>query len=66
MSGCVRATVVDAFSHDFRVSVIEDCVIDRSPELIERNLFDVNAKYSDAVRLDEVLAYLAGVQPASV
>lgn len=66
MSGCVRATVVDAFSHDFRVSVIEDCVIDRSPELIERNLFDVNAKYSDAVRLDEVLAYLAGVQSASV
>ncbi|MCW2581024.1 MAG: hypothetical protein JWR82_2625, partial [Blastococcus sp.] len=53
-------------SHDFRVSVIEDCVIDRSPELIERNLFDVNAKYSDAVRLDEVLAYLAGVQSSSV
>jgi maleamate amidohydrolase len=65
MSGCVRATAVDAFSNDFRVSVIEDCVIDRSPELIERNLFDVNAKYCDAVRLDEVLDYLANVRTVS-
>jgi maleamate amidohydrolase len=59
MSGCVRATAVDGFSHDYRVSIVEECVIDRSPELVERNLFDVNAKYVDAITLEEALQYLA-------
>jgi maleamate amidohydrolase len=31
-SGCVRATVVDAMQHNFRVVVIEDCVGDRALE----------------------------------
>ena len=30
-SGCVRAGVTDAFNHNFRVTVIEDCCGDRSP-----------------------------------
>jgi nicotinamidase-related amidase len=59
MSGCVRATVVDAFSHDYRVSVVSECVVDRSAQLVERNLFDVDAKYADAISLDEALTYLA-------
>lgn len=59
MSGCVRATVVDAFSLDYRVMVVRECVVDRTEELIERNLFDVDAKYADAVTLAEVEAYLA-------
>ncbi len=58
MSGCVRATVVDAFSHDYRVSVIRECVIDRSESLVTRNLFDVAAKYADDVGLDEAISYL--------
>jgi len=28
-SGCIRASVVDAFSYGFRVAVIEDCTFDR-------------------------------------
>lgn len=61
MSGCVRATVLDAFSHDYRTMVVRECVVDRTLELIERNLFDVNAKYADAVSLDETLEYLAAL-----
>ncbi|MDH3250805.1 MAG: isochorismatase family protein [Acidimicrobiia bacterium] len=58
MSGCVRATAVDGFSHDYRVSVVRDCVVDRSEQVLEANLFDVDAKYGDAISLDEALAYL--------
>jgi nicotinamidase-related amidase len=67
MSGCVRATAVDAFSHDFLTSVVRECVVDRTEDVLERNLFDVDAKYVDAVSLDETLAYLASVaaQPAA-
>ncbi len=59
MSGCVRATVVDAFSHDYQVSVVRECVVDRSEQLVARNLFDVDAKYADAISLHEALEYLA-------
>lgn len=61
MSGCVRATVTDGFSHDYRVSVVRDCVVDRSPALVETNLFDVASKYADDISLDEALAYLSSV-----
>ena len=59
MSGCVRATIVDAFSRDYRVAVVRECVVDRSEQLVERNLFDVDAKYADAISLHEALEYLA-------
>ena len=59
MSGCVRATVTDGFSHDYRVSVVRECVVDRSQALVDRNLFDVAAKYADDVALDEAVEYLA-------
>lgn len=58
MSGCVRATVVDGFSLDYRMMVVRECVVDRTIETLERNLFDVDAKYADAVSLDEVEGYL--------
>lgn len=67
MSGCVRATVLDAFSRDYRTMVVRECVVDRTIEVLERNLFDVDAKYADAVSLEETLAYLeqlgAGPRP---
>jgi maleamate amidohydrolase len=59
MSGCVRATATDAFSRDYRTMIVAECVIDRTQELCERNLFDLDAKYCDAVSLDETLRYLA-------
>lgn len=61
MSGCVRATALDAFSHDYRTMIVRECVVDRTQALIDTNLFDVDAKYADAVSLVETLAYLATI-----
>ncbi len=61
MSGCVRATVVDGFSLDYRVMMVNEAIVDRTVELLERNLFDMDAKYADAVSLAETEAYLAGL-----
>jgi nicotinamidase-related amidase len=61
MSGCVRATGTDGFSYNYRVMIVRECVIDRTVEVLERNLFDMNAKYADAVSLTDTLAYLEGI-----
>jgi maleamate amidohydrolase len=65
MSGCVRATVVDGFSLDYRMIVVRECVVDRTIEILARNLFDVDAKYADAASLDEVERYLEGLNGAA-
>jgi maleamate amidohydrolase len=57
-SGCVRATVIDAFSHNYRVIVPIECVADRSPTSHEVNLFDIDMKYADVLPLADVLAHL--------
>lgn len=59
MSGCVRATIVDAFSRDYRTIVVRECVIDRSRTVLEANLFDVESKYADVVDLQDAFRYLA-------
>lgn len=48
-SGCVRATVVDACSHNFRPIVVKDCVGDRAIGPHEANLFDMEQKYADVM-----------------
>ena len=60
-SGCVRATVLDAFNLNFRISVVEECTFDRFESSHAMSLFDMNAKYADVVSLDEAVSYLAGV-----
>jgi maleamate amidohydrolase len=55
-SGCVRATVVDAFSNNLRVQVIEDACFDRSQASHAINLADLNAKYADVIPSSEALA----------
>jgi nicotinamidase-related amidase len=57
-SGCVRATVVDAFSHNYRVVVPIECVADRSETSHQVNLFDMDMKYADVLPLAEVLEHL--------
>jgi nicotinamidase-related amidase len=56
-SGCVRASVLDAFSNNYRVTVVEDGCFDRSQASHAINLCDMNAKYADVIKSDEVLAY---------
>lgn len=46
-SGCVRASVVDAVSYNFRPIVVSDCVGDRAIGPHDANLFDMEQKYAD-------------------
>ena len=64
-SGCVRASVVDAFSNGFDTFVIEECVFDRSPMSHAVNLYEMNAKYASVVSLDRTLEYVATVSRAA-
>lgn len=57
-SGCVRASVIDAFSYGFRVAVPEPCVGDMEEGPHRDNLRDVGRRYADIVTLDETLDYL--------
>ena len=54
-SGCVRATVVDAFSYGFRVMVPHDCCGDVELGPHEDNLRDVGRRYADVLSLEETL-----------
>ena len=53
-SGCVRATVVDAISANFRPTVISDCVGDRALGPHEANLFDMQQKYANVIKSNEL------------
>jgi len=57
-SGCIRASVVDAMSHNFRPIVPRDCVGDRAIGPHEANLFDMQQKYADVMDRDEIIAAL--------
>ncbi|MFT5488669.1 MAG: maleamate amidohydrolase, partial [Alphaproteobacteria bacterium] len=50
-SGCVRASVVDAYSYGYHVTVAEECVFDRSQLTHKMNLFDMHHKYADVMVL---------------
>jgi maleamate amidohydrolase len=60
-SGCVRASVTDAFSHNYRVVLVEDGVFERSEASHAVSLCDMNAKYADVVPSGEVIAYMSGL-----
>jgi nicotinamidase-related amidase len=60
-SGCVRATSVDAFSHNYRVAIVEEGCFDRSQASHAMTFCDLNAKYADVVKTDEVLSYFDGL-----
>lgn len=48
-SGCVRASVIDAFSLGFRVMVPQDCVGDHDQAAHAQNLKDVERRYADVI-----------------
>lgn len=57
-SGCVRSTVVDAFSLNYRVTVVADATFDRSQIVHDMNMFDMDQKYADVLPLDAILSGL--------
>ena len=63
-SGCVRASVIDAFSYGFRVMVPEPCSGDQEEAAHKANLLDVARRYADVLTMEESLAYFAGVAQA--
>ena len=60
-SGCVRSTVIDAFSYNYRVSVPSDACYDRSQVIHDVNLFDLDQKYADVSTTDEIIETLGGI-----
>jgi maleamate amidohydrolase len=64
-SGCVRASVVDAFSFNYSVVVVEEACFDRAPVSHAVNLFEIHAKYADVVALADVVPYLAALGSGS-
>jgi maleamate amidohydrolase len=59
-SGCVRATVLDAFSYNFPVVVVPEATFDRSETVRAVNLFDLHVKYANLMSRLEAEKYLAG------
>jgi maleamate amidohydrolase len=57
-SGCIRSTVVDAFSYNYQVIVPEECVFDRSITSHAINLFDMQQKYADVVKVTGLIQQL--------
>ena len=64
-SGCVRATVVDSASYNFRTIVARDCVGDRALGPHESNLFDMEQKYADLLERDQILSELGRISRAA-
>ncbi len=64
-SGCVRCSVVDAFSYNFRVVVPSDCVYDRSATSHAVNLFDMASKYADVAPANELLERFRAIKAAA-
>jgi nicotinamidase-related amidase len=58
-SGCVRATCLDAFSNNFRVTLVEEACFDRSQASHAINLCDMHAKYADVMPATDVLSFMA-------
>jgi maleamate amidohydrolase len=65
-SGCVRASVIDAFSFNYSVVVVEEACFDRGSVSHAVNLFEIHAKYADVVPLADAIEYLAPAQKQRV
>jgi nicotinamidase-related amidase len=57
-SNCIRATVFDAASYNFRTIVPHEAVFDRIPISHAISLFDMDRQFADVVPMSQVLDYL--------
>jgi nicotinamidase-related amidase len=57
-SGCVRASVVDAYSNGYHTVLVEECTFDRHLLSHKINLFDMHHKYADVMHVEDVVAHL--------
>jgi len=63
-SGCVRASVLDAFSNNLRCAVVADACFDRLETSHAINLVDMQAKYADVIASEEAVKFVQGLPPA--
>lgn len=61
-SGCVRASIIDAFSNGLRTIVPADCCGDQEIGPHEANLLDVGRRYADVLDADACLDYIGRPQ----
>ena len=57
-SGCIRASVIDSFSHGYRTMLPAECSGDAEEGPHEANLSDMRRRYADVCSMDEVCTYL--------
>ena len=62
-SGCIRATTVDSYSYNFKTTLVEETIFDRFESSHAINMFDMNTKYADVVKLADALEYLKTLEP---
>lgn len=62
-SGCVRATVTDAFSYDYRVAIAKEATFDRGEASHWMALFDLDMKYADVTSVDAIVAHVESLAP---
>lgn len=56
-SGCVRATAVDAVTHNYNVAIVEDAVFDRIDLSHKAALLDLWMKYCDVMTSGDIVEY---------
>lgn len=59
-SGCIRASATDALGHGLRPMVVRQACADRTTEIHDSNLADLDAKYADVVDIADALSRLKG------
>ena len=57
-SNCIRATVFDSASYNFRTIVAQDAVFDRIPVSHAISLFDMDRQFADVMPVDDIVAAL--------
>ena len=60
-SGCVRATVTDAFSHNLNTFVVLDAVFDRSEVSHQVNLYEMQQKYAGLIEAERLVAWFEAI-----
>jgi maleamate amidohydrolase len=60
-SGCVRASVTDAYSEGFHCVLAEETLFDTTMLCHKINLFDMHHKYADVMATRDVIAHLDGL-----
>jgi nicotinamidase-related amidase len=60
--GCVRASAIDAYSHGFRLCVVEEATFDRSATSRAVNLYEIDQKYGNVIGVAAAVELLSAAR----